>query len=465
VAATGRTATRRVPARLVVPLVLGTLLNALNSSMIAVALVAIGDEFHAGAEVVWLVSGLYLATAVGQPMMGRLADQFGPRRVFVVGLVIVMVAAVLAPFAPGLGWLVASRVLLGIGTSAGYPAGVALIRRWADQVGDGNPTGGLSAISAAGQSAIAFGPPLGGVLVLLLGWRSIFWVNLPVAIASLVLVLMWVRADGPVERMSVRDRVRRLDLPGSLLFVATLTTLLLALLTADWWLLAATAAGATVLIRWELRASTPFIDVRMLMANRALSRTYLRQAATYVLFYSVFFGLPNWLERARGLTSAQSGLVVLPVAGVGVITTMIAARLIRTTGVRPVLAIGSGALLFASAALLLVHSHTSIVVLLVISAVLGIPNGFNGLGNQSAMYDSAPTSSIGVASGLLRTAQYVGANMASALLGLTIGANADDAGLHQLAMVMGVLSVILVAFAVAGLRRRGRVAENVGGGR
>jgi MFS family permease len=376
-----------------------------------------------------------------------------------------MGAAVFAPFAPSLGWLVVSRVLLGIGTSAGYPAGVALIRRWAERVGDGSPTGGLSAISAAGQSAVAFGPPLGGVLVLLLGWRSIFWVNLPVAIASLVLVLMWVRPDGPIENMSARDRVRQLDLPGSLVFVATLTALLIALLTADWWLLAGAAAGATVLIRWELRASTPFIDVRMLIANRALSRTYLRQAATYVLFYSVFFGLPNWLERGRGLTPAQSGLVVLPVAGVGVITTIIAARLIRTVGVRPVLAIGSGALLVGSAALLLVHSHTSIIVLLMISAVLGIPNGFNSLGNQSAMYDAAPTSAIGVASGLLRTAQYVGANMASALLGVTIGAKADDAGLHQLAMIMGVLSVILLAFAIAALRRGGRVAGNVGGGR
>jgi MFS family permease len=422
--------------------------------------VAIGDEFHAGAEVVWLVSGLYLATAVGQPMMGRLADQFGPRRVFCAGLVVVMVAASLAPFAPTLDWLVAARVLLGIGTSAAYPAGVALIRRWAERVGDTTPTGGLGAISVAGQSAVAFGPPLGGVLVLLLGWRSIFWVNLPFAIASLVLVLLWVEPDGPIARATPRERVRGLDIPGSLLFVATSAALLLFLLslatTPDWWLLAGTVAGSAVLIAWERRASTPFLDVRMLAANRALSLTYVRQAATYIVFYSVFFGLPNWLERGRGLTSAQSGLVVLPVAGVGVLTTMVAARLIRTIGVRPVLAIGSAALVTGSAALLLVHSHTTLVVLIVIAAVLGIPNGFNSLGNQSAMYDSAPTESIGVASGLLRTSQYVGANIASALLGVTIGAHADDSGLHELAFTMGAVSLALLAFATTGLRRRGR---------
>ena len=79
----------RLPVRVVLPVVLGTLLNALNSSMIAVALVSIQGEFHVGVEVVWMISGLYLANADAQPTMGRLADQFGARRVFSAGLVLV----------------------------------------------------------------------------------------------------------------------------------------------------------------------------------------------------------------------------------------------------------------------------------------------------------------------------------------------------------------------------------------
>ena len=101
--------------------------------MIAVALVAIGNDFHAGTETQWLVSGLYLATAISAPTAGRLADLLGARRVFLTGLALVAVVSALAPLAPSLGWLIAARVLLGIGTGAQFPSGVAMIRRIADR--------------------------------------------------------------------------------------------------------------------------------------------------------------------------------------------------------------------------------------------------------------------------------------------------------------------------------------------
>ena len=95
--------------RLIVAVELGILLNPLNSSMIAVAMVPLEGDFHVGVSVAsWLISGFYLAAAVGTPLMGRLADQFGPKRIFLVGLAVVGVSGVLAPLAPGFGWLVAS---------------------------------------------------------------------------------------------------------------------------------------------------------------------------------------------------------------------------------------------------------------------------------------------------------------------------------------------------------------------
>jgi MFS family permease len=356
--------------RLVLPVVLGTLLNAVNSSMIAVALVDIQHEFHAGAEVVWLVSGLYLATAVAQPTMGRLADRFGARRVFCWGLVIVMIAAVGAPFAPSLGWLVAARVLLGIGTSAAYPSGVSLIRQG---IG-GNATNALGAISAAGQVAVALGPPLGGLLVLLAGWRSIFWVNLPIAALSMILVLLWV----PRDRAS-RSTSAGLDPLGILLFAAAMVGLLVFLLDFQWVCLAAAVVLGIVLLWWELRVSRPFIDVRMLRANRLLSRTYARVAVTYIVFYTIFYGVPQWLEQGRLLSSAEAGLVVLPIAGLGIIATVLATRRPQW----PLLIIGSAGLLVGSLTLLFVGASTPVLLLVIVSAILGIPNGFNSLGNQT----------------------------------------------------------------------------------
>ncbi|MEV4870117.1 MFS transporter [Streptomyces syringium] len=448
----------RIPLGFLTPIVLGTLLNALNSSMIAVALLSIQRAFGAGAEVIWLVSGLYLATAVAQPTMGRLADAFGPRRIFGIGLVLVLFSAAAAPFAPALGWLIAARVVLGIGTSAAYPAGMSMIRDWATaHPGNGStPTGGLGAISAASQAAVALGPPLGGVLVQLVDWRAIFWVNVPLALTAMVMARIWLPADDPARRSSVT--LRELDLPGMALFTGQLCGLMLFLLSLSdrprWWAVAVFVVLTAALIRRELRAHRPFVDLRMITRNRPLAATYVRCMATYVVFYSITYALPQWLQQGRGLSESQSGLVMLPVAVLGIVTTVWATGLVGR-GPRTVLIIGSGALCLGSAALALFGSSVPIWQVLVIAAVLGLPNGFNSLGNQTLMYRTAPAEQIGTASGLLRTSQYIGANLASALVGIAVGTRADDSGLHLLAAVITGISLVLLLNAATTRHLRG----------
>ncbi|MEV0375586.1 MFS transporter [Streptomyces sp. NPDC050636] len=454
------TARARIPLGFLTPIVLGTLLNALNSSMIAVALLSIQDAFHAGSEVIWLVSGLYLATAVAQPAMGRLADAFGARRIFGLGLVLVLIAAAAAPFAPSLGWLIATRVVLGLGTSAAYPAGMSMIRAWATEnaTPGSTPTGGLGAISAASQVAVALGPPLGGLLVQLAGWRAIFWINIPLTLAAMVMALLWLPADKPIRRGELGATVRGLDLPGMALFVGELCGLMLFLLSLPdnprWWALAAFVVLTAALIVRELRAARPFVDVRMVSRNRPLAATYARVAATYVVFYSVTYALPQWLQQGRGLSEAQAGLVMLPVAGLGFLTTMWATRLVDRR-LRLVLITGSAALCVGSGALALVGSTVPIWAVLIIAAVLGLPNGFNSLGNQTLMYRTAPADEIGTASGLFRTAQYIGANLSSALVGIAVGGSADDSGLHLLAAVITGISVVLLLNAATTRHLRG----------
>ncbi|WP_264171820.1 MFS transporter [Burkholderia cepacia] len=452
-----RAAGPRLPARLVGPIVLGTLLNALNSSMIAVALVSIQQAFnphgHERIDTMWLVSGLYLATAVGQPTMGRLADRFGAKRIFCIGLAIVLIASALAPFAPSLGWLIASRVALGIGTSAAYPAGMAMIRTWSQRHANGaTPTGGLGAISVAAQVAVAFGPPLGGALVQFAGWRAIFWINVPIVLLAFVLAWLWIPADvvprGAQQRRTLRGTLKELDLPGVVLFVLTLASLLLFLQSVthdpDWLLLVATLVLCPVLVGHERRAATPLIDIRMLGDNRALTSTYLRCVGTYAVFYAIFYALPMWLQEARHLSAADAGLVMLPVAGVGTVATMLATRLAHRHGSRPVLIIGSAMLCVGSVVMSLLTSAMPIWSIVVLSIVFGVPNGFNNLGNQAALYQSAPHDRIGTASGLYRTAQYVGGSLSFALVGLALGHPASDRGLRELAIVLAVISVLLL---------------------
>src|SRR4030088_1593482 len=122
-------ATPRVPRRLVGAVGLGPLLNPLNSSMTAVALTRIQRDFHVTVgEVTWLISGFFLAAAIGQPSFGQIAASLGARRVFLTRLGLVFATGLLAPLVPGFAWLVVVRGLQALGTSAAYPAGLALIR-------------------------------------------------------------------------------------------------------------------------------------------------------------------------------------------------------------------------------------------------------------------------------------------------------------------------------------------------
>src|SRR5579859_6590667 len=156
-------------ARFVMPLFMGGALNPVNSSMIAIALVSIAQAMHVPVgRTAILISSLYLTSAIAQPVCGRLAEEFGPRRIFLVGIVTVLVAGIVGGLAGNMLTLVISRVLIGLGTSAGYPSAMLLIRRRAAAVGmrkpPGSVIGGLTATSAA---TLAIGPTIGGLLV---GW-------------------------------------------------------------------------------------------------------------------------------------------------------------------------------------------------------------------------------------------------------------------------------------------------------
>lgn len=177
--------------RLLPPMMLGSVLNPVNSTIIAVTLIPIGDALGAPpSRTAWLVSALYLATALGQPVMGRLIDIFGPRRLFLVSTSLVGVAGVVGTLAPNLGVLIASRVLLGFGTCAGYPAAMALVRSEAERTGQDSPGGVLTALAVANQTIAVLGPLLGGLLIGLGGWRTTFALNVPLAAVAVLLGLL-----------------------------------------------------------------------------------------------------------------------------------------------------------------------------------------------------------------------------------------------------------------------------------
>ncbi len=435
--------------RLVAPLFVGSMLNPINSTMIATALVPIGRTFHAGAaSTAWLVGALYLASAIAQPVMGRIADRFGPRRVYLAGLLAVGLAGLAGLWVPSLGYLVGVRVLVGIGTSAAYPAAMAMVRLQARRLNQPTPASVLGALTVGSMVSAAIGPALGGLLVGLIGWQSIFVVNLPLALIGIVLALSWLPRDRAEER--AHDPLwRALDLPGIVVFALTLGVLLFFLMGLDnpnWLLFGGfvVLGAATSIV--ELRANAPFLDLRMVWRNQPLLRTYLRLILVNIVIYGVLYGYTQWLEDARGMSSEATGLLLLPMSAIAAVASAFGAKGRRVRG--PLL-IGTVVLLGGSVLLLGVNSSTGILLLIGIALLFGVPNGLNMVANQAALYDQAPAEQIGTAAGLSRTAQYLGAIFSSSLISLFYGSSASTGGLRELTWTFVVLSAVLLAITVA----------------
>ncbi|SKC35566.1 MFS transporter [Krasilnikoviella flava] len=396
--------------QLTLPLALGSLLNPINSSMIAVALVPIGLAFGAPpTQTVWLVTALYLVTAVAQPVVGRVVDLVGPRRPYLAGTALVGLAGLLGAFAPTFGVLVLARALLGLGTCAAYPAAMFLVRRTTDRSGEGRSTAAvLTVLAVTNQVVMIVGPTLGGLLVGLGGWRAIFLVNVPLAAACLVL-----------------GGLRLPRVPGADLDVG------------------------------DDAAAHRFIDLRGLAGNRPLLLTYVRVLLTATATYAFMFGDVQWLEQSRGLSEAGAGMLMLPTSVVAVV---VASATGRRAPVRPALVIGSVALLLGGAVLAVVQPDSPTWVLVLAGVGIGGMQGLAGLANQKALARQADTGSVGAASGLLRTFMYVGALVSTAAIAVLYAHGPTTAGLHDLALAMVACAALVLVLTLVDRSLRPRPA-------
>ncbi|MGC0362453.1 MFS family permease [Rhodococcus sp. 27YEA15] len=450
-----------VPLRLSLALGSGTVLQPLNSSMIAVAIVPIATHFGSSSGTAWVISALYIATAVTAPAAGRLGSILGAKRVYLTGLGLIAAGAILGSLAPSLGWLIAARVLLGIGTATQYPNAMTVIRAYADQH-NSETRSAIATLTICAQSVVAFGPTLGGLLVGILGWQSIMWINLPlVAVTALWVLLAAPKDQRPPTRERGSSLIRSLDPVGILLFLAVTTSTMLLLLSLvdhpKWYLIPAVVVSGALFVLWERRTESAFIDVRALARNRALSMTLGRTLLTYTAFYSVFFGLPQWLQGARGMSPMHAGLLMLPVAAVGIVSTITASQTYGRFGARVTLLIGTAALTVGALVLTFVESSsTPVVALLLVAAVLGIPNGFNNMGNQNLVNSVSSSADVGTAIGLYRTIQYIGANLAAVVVELTMRGTPDDAGLHRTGGAILIIGIVLLVGVVFSRTLRAR---------
>lgn len=435
---------------------LGTALNPLNSSMIAVALVVLRADFGLDvAAVTWVVTSFYLASAAGQPVMGRLADRFGPRRMFMLGMALVALTCAMAPFAPNFALLCVARAVMALGTATAYPSAVVMVGAIAHRA-NVEPARPLGSLQMANTSAAAVGPVIGGLLVGFVGWEALFLVNVPLALAALLIVRRAAPADKARERGSVAELLRDSDIPGILGFVTALLLVMMAALNVvagyRWWMLGAgTAVGA--LFAWrELRFARPFLDLRLLGRNRSLMLIYLGFAVFSSVYYFVFFGLPQLLQEAGGYGPGVVGLLMLPLAGMSVLATPWAVKAMGRFGVRRVLVAGVVLLTVAAALMWLLTGTLAIPLVVVLTALMGIPYGTVGIATNQGMFVSIRPQERGVAAGIYQTCRYVGAITATVMIGVFAGGGVDQESWAR--MVLAMLVLCVVTFAVSLLWRQ-----------
>ncbi|MDN4644236.1 MFS transporter [Arthrobacter sp. PsM3] len=438
---------------------LGTALNPLNSSMIAVALVVLRADFGLDvATVTWVITSFYLTSAAGQPLMGRLADRFGPRRLFMLGMVLVAVTCALAPFSPNFAVLCVARGFMALGTATAYPSAVVMVGALAKQA-HVKSTRPLGRIQMANTSAAAVGPVVGGLLVGFVGWQALFLVNVPLSLAAILLVRRFAPADEDRERGRVSDLLRDSDIPGILAFLGSMVLVMMALLNVlpayRWWLLGGGALMAVLFVWRELRFAPPFLDLRLLGRNRPLLLVYLGFAVFSGVYYFAFFGLPQLLQEAGGYGPGVVGLLMLPLAAMSVVVTPFAVRAIDRFGVKRVLIAGVVLLLVASGTMWLLTASLAVPLVFALTALLGVPYGVVSIASSQGMYVSTRPEERGVAAGIFQTCRYLGAITATVLIGIFYGTGVNQANWGLMVFVMLGLGAVVFVVSLLWRERRG----------
>jgi MFS family permease len=431
-----------VPYQFMLPIVLGTMMNPLNSTMLATALIPLCNSFRISiGQGAILVTSLYITSTIAQPLMGRLADIFSAKTVYMSGYGLVMLSALLGLFAPAFSWLIASRILMGLGTSASYPSAMALLNKKYAEEGTAVPGNVLGIIGISAQVSMILGPVLGGVLTQCLGWKGIFFINIPWVIAAVYLSKA-IPADLPAVLKQPKNLFKRLDVPGIIIFSVFLLALLLVLIqhTFNWTLIVPVISLLGLLIVWERRHETPFIDVRLLGNQPSLLLVYIRAMATSYILYAMLYGLPQWLEGVRHFNPAETGLFMLPDSIIAIAVGMLISKgknLFRQNFYGVVFMIATCAGIYS------LNKEASILLIVVVTVIMGIAEGLNLIANQALLNAEAPLERKGVSFGLYRTFAYLGAIISSSQLKVLFHTGITDDKFHVLSYTCACSCVVL----------------------
>lgn len=434
----------------------GSILLPLNSTMLAVALPSIMNEFHVGAGTVsWLVT-LYLATvAIALPASGSLGDRFGHRRMFILGVAAFAVTSLIGAVARSFPMLVAARVLQAASGAGITPNAVSLVRSFAPEDRRGGSFGVFDMLIS---TSAALGPLVGGLLVAGFGWRSLFVIAVPIAMLSASIVTAVVPSVRPR-----REARPPLDLAGLALLSTSLLALLLALSAArggdrrEWWPVAAAVALGALFVRHELRAPAPAVNVRLFRVRPFAAAVVAVLGATIILHATMIL-IPILTQSLMRASARASGVALLGISALSAITAPFGGRLSDRLGRRGLAVAGSLCMAIGLGALWWGTGRATTAQVGGLLGLVGIGFGLSGPARQTSAIESVPEDSTGMAAGAYYTSRYVGGVLGASLAGAMLG---DAMTFATVAGAFAVLALVALGVALVSFGLSGRVLRRV----
>ncbi|MFI6560911.1 MFS transporter [Streptomyces sp. NPDC050534] len=391
------------------------LIVSLDTTALNVALPSMQHELDAPTSgLQWTIDAYTLVLASLLMLAGSTGDRVGRKKVFMAGLVVFSLGSLLCSLAPGLDALIAFRMVQAVGGSMLNPVAMSIItntftdpRERARAIGVWGAVVGIS---------MAAGPLVGGLLVESVGWRSIFWVNLPVGLAALLLTLRFV----PDSRA---PKARRPDPVGQVLVIALFGSLTYAIIEAPdsgfgsvlpFALIAAAALAG--LLRYEPRRDEPLIDLRFFHSVPFSGATVIAISAFASLGGFLFLST-LYLQNVRGLTALHAGLWMLPMAVPMFLCAPLSGRLVGSRGPRLPLVIAGIAMTVSAVLFAAFDAETSDVTLFVGYVLFGIGFGFVNAPITNTAVSGMPRAQAGVAAAVASTSRQLGQTLGVAVVG------------------------------------------------
>lgn len=414
------------PALVLLVTSLGVLLAQVDTSVVNLALKSIGADLHADVSTMqWVIDAYNLVYAGLLLTGGTLGDIYGRRRIFALGIALFAAGSLICALAPTPSVLIGGRIVSGLGAAFELPMSLVLLT--IAYPGRKQRAHALGIWASCNGLAFIIGPTLGGWLVGALGWRSIFYLVLPLCIAALMLTYRAVDE-------SAEPQGRRLDLPGQSFAIVALTAFAFAAIEGSHWgwtsplilaLFGICAAAAALFVRVEARTEGPLLPLAFLrrpVFNAALAAAGLMTFGMYALL----FIMPLYFQIVRGGSPLVAGLELLPLSVSFVAVSQSVGYLNNRFGPRVVMTAGMACMGFGALALAFIGAETGLVWIEAALLVVGIGLGLNTAPVNGVAVAALPPERSGTASGVLNTARMVGATLGVAILGSVFAAFAGE---------------------------------------